>query len=389
MSGKKKKKKLRVAFRRNRHKRIRKGDLTRELDEQAAEDLALHERVSGKGALTRRRTVVGVETEDDGILREVDESQCLAGRILSAQGLSSLVQAEDGTLYECAVRRVLIKLAVDSRKPVVAGDRVLFRPSGHDAERDRQLGVIERVEPRHSALSRTSHGREHVIVANVDQVLVVASADQPPLKPNFIDRMLVSTEKGGVRASVCINKCDLVDPAELQPIAGAYARLGYDVVLTSAVSAYGIERLRTLLAGRETVMAGQSGVGKSSLLNAVQPGLDLPVGEVAETGKGRHTTRSARLWPLDGGGWVADTPGVRQFELWDVIPEEVEGFFIEFRPFVPLCKFPDCAHIHEEGCGVKRAVDAGLISARRYHSYRRILSDYVEAAKTRAAASDG
>jgi ribosome biogenesis GTPase len=136
-----------------------------------------------------------------------------------------------------------------------------------------------------------------------------------------------------------------------------------------------VERLRALLRGRETVVSGQSGVGKSSLLNAVQPGLGRRIGEVSgETGKGRHTTRVAELLPLSFGGWVIDTPGVRQFELWDVIPEEVEGYFREFRAFVASCRFPDCTHVHEAGCGVKRAVEDGCISRMRYDSYVRIVT---------------
>jgi ribosome biogenesis GTPase len=213
-----------------------------------------------------------------------------------------------------------------------------------------------------------------VIVSNVDQALIVVSAAEPPLKPSLIDRLLISAEKGGVHAVICINKVDLVDPAGLQPIAGVYGRLGYDVVLTSATEAAGVERLRSLLKDRETVVAGQSGVGKSSLLNAVQPGLALNTAEVSRwTQKGRHTTRRAILLELEFGGWVADTPGIRQFELWDVRPEEVEGYFIEFRPFVTLCKFPDCSHTHEEGCGVKRGVEDDLISPLRYESYLRIV----------------
>jgi len=255
----------------------------------------------------------------------------------------------------------------------VTGDVVLFRPKGDEE------GVIERVEPRHGVLARRTHGREHIVAANVDQVAIVVSADQPPLKPGLIDRFLISAEKGGLRPLVCINKIDLVDVQWLQPIVGLYAQLGCDVVLTSATTGWGLDRLRWLLRGRQTVFAGQSGVGKSSLLNAIQPGLQLKVGEVsAWSGKGRHTTRRAELLPLDFGGWVVDTPGIRQLELWDVVPEEVEGFFVEFRPFVPKCKFPDCMHTHEIQCGVKQAVQLGLISQLRYESYCKIYADELE-----------
>lgn len=376
--AKKKKQKLRVAFRKNRQKRPRSGNLTRQIgeDDQVTDEAADGERISGKGELTRHRTVMGVEEETaDGtrIVLDVDESKCLRGRVISAIGLNCIVRGEDGRQYECTVRRVLRTLFRETRNAVATGDHVLFQPSGD------RFGVIERVDPRRGTISRVSHGREHVIVANVDQIVVVTSAADPELKPGFVDRMLISAEKGGVQAIICINKADLVDTAALQPIIGRYGRIGYEVVLASAKESTGIDRLRVLLKDRETVLTGQSGVGKSSLLNAIQPGLSLPTMEVSDwTRKGRHTTRRADLLELDFGGWVVDTPGIRQLALWDVIREEVEGYFIEFRPFVPLCKFPDCSHTHEDGCGVKLAVDRDLISEDRYFSYVRIYNDEPE-----------
>ena len=150
-----------------------------------------------------------------------------------------------------------------------------------------------------------------MLVTNVDQLLIVASAAEPRLKPNLIDRMLVTAEKGRVRPVICINKIDLVDPAGLEPLAGVYSRMGYEVLLLSAKTGFGVERFARLLAGRESVVAGQSGVGKSSLLNAVDPELHLPVGEVSDDNeKGRHTTTIARLLPLACGGYVVDTPGI-------------------------------------------------------------------------------
>lgn len=371
MAGKKKNK-LRVAFRKNRQKRVRQNDLTREMraaDEETFDQTAADERVSGRGALTRHRTIIGAEDESAGaaVLRQVDLDRCQSGRVVSAVGLTCQVQADDGRRYECAVRRVVRTMARDARNAVVTGDRVLFQPAGEGQ------GVIERVEPRRGVVARQSHGQEHILVANVDQVVIVVSAADPPLKPGLIDRFLISAEQGGVRSVVCINKVDLLDPAQLQPVAGVYGRLGYDVALTSGTTGRGIARLRTLLAGRESAFAGQSGVGKTSLLNALQPGLHLRTATVSDwTRKGRHTTRRAVLHPLDFGGWVVDTPGIRQFGLWDVRSEEVEGGFVEFRPFVTRCKFPDCTHTHEAGCGVKAAVERELISPIRYESYLKI-----------------
>jgi ribosome biogenesis GTPase len=167
-----------------------------------------------------------------------------------------------------------------------------------------------------------------------------------------------------------LQQADLVDPARYQPLVGLYSQLGVPTFLTSAETGTGLEQLRRRLSGRETVFTGQSGVGKSSLLNAIQPGLDLRVREVSEaTEKGKHTTTTAELLRLECGGWVVDTPGVRQFQLWDLLPEEVEGCFVEFRAFVPLCAYPDCTHTHEDRCAIKRAVERRQIAASRYHSY--------------------
>jgi ribosome biogenesis GTPase len=368
--GKKKsnrKRKVRVALKKNRGKRARRGNLTQQArtDPERIEDIAAGERVSGKGDTSRYRTVIAAETEGGDLQIDVDLSTCHTGRVLSAIGQMSRVQLDDGRELECTVRQIVRSLARDQRNAVVTGDRVLV------GDVDAETGVIERVEPRHGVLSRSSRHRAHVIVSNVDQLMVVVPADD--LKPVLVDRFLVSAEQGEIASVLCINKIDLLDPAELVGWTGLYARLGYEVVLTSAETGAGISRLRQLLAERETVFAGQSGVGKSSLLNSIQPGLRLLTGEISSsTGKGRHVTRRTQLIELDGGGYVVDTPGIRQLALWDLIPEEIEGFFVEFRPFVALCHFPDCSHTHEEGCAVKRAVETELIHESRYASYLRI-----------------
>jgi ribosome biogenesis GTPase len=217
------------------------------------------------------------------------------------------------------------------------------------------------------------------MVANVDQVLIVASAAEPYLKPNLIDRLLASAHQARLAPLLCINKIDLVDPAGLAPLVGTYSQMGYRVLLVSATTGLGIERLRRALAGRASVMAGQSGVGKSSLLNAVDPSLVLRTAAVsAETQKGKHTTTTARLWPLSSGGYVVDTPGIRQFQLWDVIPAEVAGYFRDIRPYINHCKFPNCTHTHEADCAVKNAVADGWLDLRRYESYCHLFAGDVE-----------
>jgi ribosome biogenesis GTPase len=374
------KKKIRAEFRKNRNVRTRRTDWTRQFDGQQLEDEhpQREERLTGKGELTRRRTIRGdpLQTGDGpglDVHLEVDESVCRSGRVLCVHGLASIVEDQQGGVHRCATRRLLKTLSTDLRHVVAVGDRVVFRPVENT---DPQEGVIERIEPRHGSICRTSRGRRQIIVTNVDQVLIVSSAAQPPLKPNLIDRLLITAEKGGVRPVVCINKIDLVDPAGVQPLVGVYSQMGYEVLLLSAKTGFGVERFRRVLAGQESVVAGQSGVGKSSLLNAVDPNLRLHVREVSpESQKGRHATSSARLLPLACGGYVVDTPGVRQFELWDVTAEEVAGFFRDLRPYESLCRYPNCTHTHEDDCAVKDAVADGRLDERRYDSYCHLLGD--------------
>ena len=368
-----KSKKVRVDFRKNRSERTRTSDWTRKFEEHGFEEEseAAVERIGGKSELSRRRTVVGEIVDDDtgnvgfDILPNVNTERLLAGRVLRVHGASSVVQTEDGRQFQCVTRRILKTLSTDQRQPVVAGDRVLIRP----APNNEMEGMIERVEPRHSTIARTSKQRKHVIVSNVDQVLIVASADQPALKPNLIDRMILTAEQSGVKPVVCINKIDLVNPTELQPLVGVYARMGYKVLLLSAETGFGMDHLRRLLKDQSSVVSGQSGVGKSSLLNAIDPQIQQRVAELGTAQKGQHTTTTAELIELSFGGYVVDTPGLRQFMLWDIIPEEVFGLFRDLRPYENLCHFPNCTHTHEEDCAVKIAVGEGRLDMRRYDSY--------------------
>lgn len=380
-----KKKKFRAEFRKNRTPRARKTDWTRQFDEHGFQEQApeTEERISGRGELNRHRTIHGSEATAElgdaeipfDVLLDVDLAACRRGRVLSVFGVTSTVLGDDGTPYQCGTRRILKTLCTDERSPVVAGDRVLFR---WDENAQPKEGLIQRVEPRHGTISRAVRGRRQVLVSNVDQLLIVASVAEPRLKPNLIDRLLVAAEKGRVRPIICINKIDLSEPANLEPLVGVYSRMGYPVLLASAKTGFGTDRLRRLVAGRESVVAGQSGVGKSSLLNAIDANLHLRVAAVSEESeKGRHTTTTARLLPI-GGGFVVDTPGLRSFELWDVIPEEVAGYYRDLRPYVSLCRFPDCTHTHEDDCAVKDAVTDGRLDERRYESYCSMRSGQVE-----------
>ena len=280
---------------------------------------------------------------------------------------------DPGVTLECQLRG-RVKRERRSTDIAVIGDRVVLTPLPDGT------GVIDDVEPRRSRFSRRQPGprgswREDVLIANLDLLVAVFSCTHPEPKPRLIDRFLVVAEHNDVPALVVANKIDLVGatPAGGHAIFAPYARLGYDVVYTSARHGIGVEELGARLSGRLSVVAGPSGVGKSTLLNALQPGLKLATADVSEAlGKGRHTTSLAELHPVDG-GYVADTPGIRELGLWQIPDLDLGWCFVEFRPHLGGCAFSDCRHIHEPRCAIRAAVAAGEISEARHDSYRRML----------------
>jgi len=253
---------------------------------------------------------------------------------------------------------------------VATGDRVKWRQTRPGR------GVIDEVLERETQLSRRRQGTdvEQVLVANPDQAVFIFAAREPEPRLRMLDRLLVLAENNDLPALICINKVDLiVDEDELKDMVwrfATYEEIGYPVVYTSAKTGLGVDELRAHLAGKLSVLSGPSGVGKSSLLNAIQPDMGLHTREISDaTGKGRHTTVATMLWPLAVGGYVADTPGLREAGLWDIEPEELDWHFVEMREYVPHCRFSSCSHTHEPGCAVKAAVEAGEISEERYESY--------------------
>jgi ribosome biogenesis GTPase len=260
------------------------------------------------------------------------------------------------------------------------GDRVLVsrQPDG--------TGSIESVEPRRTALVRLDPRPQgvyqQVILANPDQAVFVFACAHPDPRLRMLDRFLVIAEKQGLPAVIIANKIDLVGREQAEKMFGFYLPIGYPVIYTCATpalaggareSGQGVEELRERLTGKVSALAGPSGVGKSSLLNAVQPGLGLAVREISEAvQKGRHTTSVRELFPLEGGGFVADTPGMRSLALWDTEPEELDGYFPELASLVSTCQFNDCSHKSEPGCAVRAAVQAGRVHPQRYDSYLRL-----------------
>lgn len=282
-----------------------------------------------------------------------------------------VVELDDGRRVEASLRGRL-KRRSDEEAQAVIGDRVCVAPSG-------EAWTVEAVEPRDTALVRRGRGGRSgkVLAANLDRVLAVVAFREPEVTPELIDRLLALVEASGIRPVLVVNKVDLAgETDEVGAVTEPYRALGYDVLEVSAVTGESVDTLRTLCASGISALVGPSGVGKSSLLNTLEPGLSLKVGTLSrKTATGRHTTVGSRLIRLESGGLVADTPGFSDVALWGVAPEDVEACFLEIHEVGAACRFRSCTHRHEPDCAVREAVESGAVSASRYGSYLALRDD--------------
>lgn len=306
------------------------------------------------------------------------------GTVTKIVGTTSVVDVEGSELH-CDLRAKLFRR---EKVRLAVGDRVEVGGELGEAE---GRGVIEAVAPRRNELRRARDlKRDQVLVANVDRVFLVFAAMEPAYKRAFIDRLLVGCERDEIEPFLVFNKADLASEEYRDLVAEdaqVYARLGYGTLLTSAESGLGMDELAAAFRGRVSAVIGQSGVGKSTLLNRICPGLTLRVGEVSldREGRGKHTTTAAELVRIPGGGFVVDTPGVRGFALTDVDAVEVSDGFREVVELAPECRFNDCTHREEPGCAVRAASEDGRVDEERYRSFLRLREEVQQTGSTRQA----
>ena len=301
----------------------------------------------------------------------------LRGIVLRGTGGVWQVRTEEGETLSVALRGRLKK--VDAEKLAVGDDVVIERGERDDAS------AIAEILPRRSKLARRAPGGgpgERVVAANIDQVVVVFAVAEPMPHPRMLDRFLLIAESNDLASRVVVNKIELSTLDEARSLFGVYEGIGYPLHYTSVKRGDGLDALRDALHGRVSALTGPSGVGKSSLLNAMFPGLSLRVGEISRSVmKGRHTTVGADLHPLPEGGFVCDTPGLREVGMWGIEPREVDRCFPEMRPLLEECRFGDCTHRVEPGCAVLSAVESGGVSKARYDSYLKLRKELEEGAR--------
>ena len=293
--------------------------------------------------------------------------------VTAVTGMSARIE-NDGIEHPATIRGLLTEIDTGYINPVAVGDRVAVSEDGAGA------WAIEGVLPRRTVLARPDPflaPRQQVVAANVDQILVVSSWREPDLWPELIDRYLIAARLSEIEPMICVNKADLIeDRSAYEAATRIYVDMGYMLLLTSAITGLGVDALRDALAGKLSVVVGLSGTGKSSLMSAVQPGLDIRIGEISDAhGQGRHTTTQSALYRLDAGGYVADTPGIREFGLAGLTLGELPLYYPEIDTLASECRFSNCSHIEEPECAVRSAEEDGSISSSRAASYRAIFDE--------------
>lgn len=296
------------------------------------------------------------------------------GVVICATGSWYDVLSDDGGIRKCRIRGRMRLKGVRSTNPVVVGDEVLFTTEGDDF-------VIEELSPRRNYIIRRASNlskESHIIAANIDRAMLVVTLASPRTAPEFIDRFLVTCEAYSIPATILLAKIDLAADCreQVEAFRAIYESAGYEVVEISAKFGTGLDRVRELVAGRTTLVAGNSGVGKSTLIGALEPTLDVRTGEISQSHhKGRHTTTFSTMYPLTGGGSIIDTPGVKGFGLIDIEDAELCRYFPDMMRYAPECRYYNCTHVHEPDCAVVRAVEIGEIAYSRYESYLKILDE--------------
>lgn len=296
------------------------------------------------------------------------------GVVVCATGSWYDVLSEDGTTRKCRIRGRMRLKGVRSTNPIVVGDEVLFTEEGGDV-------VIEELLPRRNYIIRRASNlskESHIIASNIDRAMLVVTLSSPRTAPEFIDRFLVTCEAYSIPATILLAKIDLAADRleEVKAFRATYESAGYEVIEISAMYGTGLEQVKTLVAGQTTLVAGNSGVGKSTLIGALEPTLDVRTGEISQSHhKGRHTTTFSTMYPLTGGGSIIDTPGVKGFGLIDIEDAELCRYFPDMMRYAPECRYYNCTHVHEPDCAVVGAVERGEIAYSRYESYLKILDE--------------
>lgn len=302
-----------------------------------------------------------------------DTATRIEGIVVSSTGSWYEVTTERGTL-SCRIRGRLRLKGIRSTNPVVVGDRVVVEPDGDSS-------AIVEILPRHNYVIRRASNlskESHIIAANVDRALLIVTLHSPSTPREFVDRFLVTCEAYKVPVTIVIGKADTLEgeyAAEAAEFEAIYRDAGYEIIRLSSTTGQGIETIRTMLKGRTTLVAGNSGVGKSTLVSAIDPSLDIRTGEISESHhKGKHTTTFSTMYPIEQ-GYIIDTPGIKGFGLIDIESRELCRYFPEMMRLAPNCRFYNCTHTHEPGCAVVEAVEEGTVAMSRYESYLKILDE--------------